>query len=88
MIQLINQLQRATQQIQEVKDVNDQLTMDYRSMTSNMEKQLNELRSQLKLKDFENERLNVSYLETNSNLKATKSECEVMRQKLDVLKTG
>ncbi len=83
-----SQLQRCTQQIAELKDVNDHLAMDYRTMSSNMEKQLTELRSQVKLKAFENERLSVSSLELNNNVKALKTECDVMRQKLDVLKTG
>jgi chromosome segregation ATPase len=52
-----------------------------------MEKQMSELRSQLNVKAFEVERYEVSNLEINQNLSQCKEECNVLRKKVEVLKS-
>ncbi|KAL9649760.1 hypothetical protein ABK040_009575 [Willaertia magna] len=82
-----SQVEKLRSQVEEMKESNSHLLMEYRSLQSTLEKQLSELRSQHSMKTFESERLQVSLMETSENLKQSKAETEVLKKKVEVLKT-
>jgi progesterone-induced-blocking factor 1 len=60
----------------------------YNTLRNTMEKQLNQLNSDINVKNFKIETITMSLMQTNNNLKQCQGEIEVMRKKLDVLKTA
>ncbi len=61
--------------------------IDYRTLQRRIESDMSELRIQLRLKSEELERVQNIYEETLANLKATRHENEMLREKVNVLKS-
>ncbi|EFC38637.1 hypothetical protein NAEGRDRAFT_73664 [Naegleria gruberi] len=81
------QVEKLKRQVEDLKETNTNVMMEFRTLQSTLEKQISEIRTQANLKIFDNERLQVSLMEHAENLKQSKIESEIMKKKLDVLKT-
>ena len=65
----------------------DQVLLDYRTLQRRIESDLSELRIQLRLKSEELDRIQNIYEDTLANLKANKHENEMLREKINILKS-
>jgi progesterone-induced-blocking factor 1 len=77
----------AEAQLKEKQYAYDQLLLDYRTLQRRIESDLSELRIQLRLKSEELERVQNIYEDNLANLKATRHENEMLREKINVLKS-
>lgn len=74
-------------QVKEKQHSYETLLIDYRTLQRRVEGDLSELRISVRLKAEELERIQNIYEETLANLKATKHENEMLREKINVLKS-
>nr|CAG4710556.1 unnamed protein product [Naegleria fowleri] len=81
------QVEKLKRQLEDSRDAHNNLMIEYNTLKSMMEKQMSEMRTQANIKIFENERLQVTLLDTTENLKQCKKENETLIKKLDVMKT-
>lgn len=65
----------------------DQVLLDYRTLQRRIESDLSELRIQLRLKSEELDRIQNIYEDTLANLKANRHENEMLREKINILKS-
>lgn len=84
----IDQCEKLTVQLNELRSDYDSLLVDHRSLQQSVEGQLSELRSQLKLKTFENERTSAMNVELSNNYNSCKQEVQMLSRKLDITKTA
>ncbi len=75
-------------QVKELKDAHETLTTEYKTLGISLESQISEVRTQLKFKVFESERLSATNLELSNNLRNCKNESEIIKKKLDVIKSA
>lgn len=73
-------------QLKEKSKTYEALLLENRGLSRRVEGDLSELRIQLRLKSEELERISNIYEETLTNLKSTKLENEMLRDKFNVLK--
>ncbi|CAD8069072.1 unnamed protein product [Paramecium sonneborni] len=73
-------------QVKEKQTLYDHLLIDYRNLQRKLDGDLSEQRIQLRLKVEELDRVQNIYEDTLANLKATKHENEMLREKINVLK--
>ncbi|CAD8109310.1 unnamed protein product [Paramecium primaurelia] len=73
-------------QVKEKSTLYDHLLIDYRNLQRKLDGDLSEQRIQLRLKIEELDRVQNIYEDTLANLKATKHENEMLREKINVLK--
>lgn len=74
-------------QLKEKQYAYDQLLLDYRTIQRKIEGDMSELRIQLRMKSEELERIQNIYEDNLSNLKASKHENEMLREKINVIKS-
>lgn len=74
-------------QLREKSHAYDQLMLDYRQLQRRLESDMSELRVQLRIKEEQMERVENIYEETLANLKAVKHENDMLREKINVLKS-
>ncbi|KAG2375395.1 hypothetical protein C9374_010018 [Naegleria lovaniensis] len=82
-----SQVEKLKRQLEDSRDAHNNLMIEYNTLKSVMEKQMSEMRTQANIKIFENERLQVTLMDTIENLKQCKKENEILNKKLDVMKT-
>ena len=81
-----NKMLRTEQDLRDKTEAYDSLLLEFRSMQNRLEEQLQEARSELRIKSENLERVHNVYEDTIKALRHSKSENEMLRDKVDVLK--